>query len=265
MGSPEGEAGRYGHEEPDWNERQHEVVLTRGYWLGETPVTQALWEAVMGANPSRFKSADRPVESVSWDASMEFVKRLNALMPGLDVGLPTEAEWERACRAGTKTATWVGDLQILGENNAPLLDTIAWYGGNSGASFDLADGEDSSDWPSKQHAHTKAGTRVVGQKSANPWGLYDMLGNVWEWCSDWHAPYDAAPAVDPRGAESGTSRVLRGGSWYYNAGIVRAATRFAVVPRNACDFIGLRLARGQSALQGAGEKRGTTGGRRRMP
>ncbi len=257
MGSPEGEAGRYDEE------LQHEVVLTRGYWLGETPVTQALWEAVMGANPSRFKSPDRPVESVNWDDSMAFVKKLNGLVPGLNVGLPTEAEWEHACRAGTTTAMWVGDLQILGERNAPVLDSIAWYGGNSGVSFDLADGYDSSGWPSKQYAHSKAGTRIVGQKSANPWGLYDTLGNVLEWCSDWHAPYDATPAVDPRGAESGTRRVLRGGSWSRYARYVRAAQRLAFDPDLANYDIGLRLARGQSALQGAGEKRGTTGGRRR--
>ncbi len=236
MGSPEGEAGRYD------DELQHEVVLTRGYWLGETPVTQALWEAVMGANPSRFKSADRPVETVSWDDSMEFVTRLNGLAPGLDVGLPTEAEWEHACRAGTKTATWAGDLTITKENRAKELDAIAWYYGNSGET-----------------------THSVREKSANPWGMYDMLGNVLEWCSDWHAPYDATPAVDPRGAESGTERVLRGGSWNDYARLVRAAQRLAYVPGYAFDDFGLRLARGQSALQGAGEKRGTTGGRRRMP
>lgn len=236
MGSPEGEAGRFD------GELQHEVVLTRGYWLGETPVTQALWSAVMGANPSGLKSPDRPVETVSWNDSMAFVKRLNGLVPGLDVGLPTEAEWEHACRAGTKTATWVGDLTIIDDVRAKELDEIAWYYGNSGST-----------------------THPVREKSANPWGLHDMLGNVWEWCSDWRASYDAAPAVDPRGAESGTRRVLRGGSWNSYAGVVRAAQRLADDPGFADVSIGLRLARGQSALQGAGEKRGTTGGRRRMP
>ena len=265
MGSPEDEAGRCGDEEPAWSERQHEVVLTRGYWLGETPVTQSLWATVMGKNPSRFKSSDRPVEQVSWLESMKFVERLNAGVPGLDARLPTEAEWEHACRAGTKTATWAGDLDILGDNHAPVLAPIAWYGGNSGVSFDLAEGYDSSGWPAKEFRHTKAGTRIVGQKSSNPWGLYDMLGNVWEWCSDWHAPYEMTPAVDPAVAELGTVRVLRGGSWNNYARLVRAASRYAFDPGSANGVFGLRLARGHSALQRPGEPRGTTGESRRRP
>jgi formylglycine-generating enzyme required for sulfatase activity len=147
MGSPAGEAGR-------WDDRegpQHEVHIRRGLWLAETPVTQALWVAVMGTNPSRFVSPDRPVEQVSWDDCQGFIEKLNGLVPGLDARLPTEAEWEYACRADTTTATWMGDLDIRGDNDAPLLDGIAWYGGNSGQGFELADGHDSTKWPSKQY------------------------------------------------------------------------------------------------------------------
>ena len=128
MGSPAEETGRFEDEGP-----QHEVEIGQGFWLGETPVTQALWKAVMGNNPSRFKSPDRPVEQVSWQDCQEFCKKLNERVPGLDARLPSEAEWEYACRAGTTTATWLGDLQILGKNNAPLLDAITWYGGNCGS------------------------------------------------------------------------------------------------------------------------------------
>jgi len=242
MGSPEGEAGRTGDEDPDRSERAHEVLLTRGYWLGETPVTQALWEAVMGKNPSRRKDADRPVERVNWNRAKAFVKCLNALAPGLDARLPTEAEWEHACRAGTTTATWAGGLTINENGDAKELDAIAWYHGNSGKM-----------------------THAVREKAANPWGLHDMLGNVWEWCSDWRAPYDTKPAVDPLGAGAGTARVLRGGSWNDGAWLVRAANRLSLVPRGTLENIGFRLARGQSATPAASVSKGTTGGRRRKP
>ena len=149
-----------------------------------TPCTQALWEALMGENPSEFKSADRPVESVSWDACEEFVKKLNKRIHGLELSLPSEAQWEYACRAGTTTSTYAGPLEIKGTNNAPILDAIAWYGGNSGHGFDLENGYDASGWEEKQYPFDKAGTRPVAKKRANPWGLYDMLGNVWEWCAD---------------------------------------------------------------------------------
>lgn len=234
--------GRLHHEGP-----QHAVVLTRGYWLGETLVTQALWTAVMGKNPSRFKSVDRPVESVSWEACQEFIAKVNGRVPGLEVRLLTEAEWEYACRAGTTTATWAGDLELLGASNAPRLDGIAWYGGNSGKDFDLPQGEDSSLWSEKQHPHTRAGTRPVGQKAANPFGLFDMLGNVWEWCADRYGPYEVAPAVDPWGPATGTSRVIRGGSWTRYAMEVRAASRNANETSKGSNSIGFRLARGPSA------------------
>lgn len=137
MGSPEGEVGRWEDEVP------HEVTLTEGWWMAETPVTQALWKAVMEQNPSHFKGDDRPVETVSWDECQRFLERLNVAVPGLDVRLPTEARWERSYRAGTVGATWLGDLSD--DTTDPTLDAIAWYHANSG-------GE----------------THPVGQKTANP-------------------------------------------------------------------------------------------------
>src|SRR5207244_2459581 len=117
MGSPVGEVGRFKDEGP-----QHEVALTTGYWLAETPCSQALWRAVMGSNPSHFKSPHRPVERVSWEDCQVFLTRLDKFLPG--ARLPTEAEWERACRAGTTGATWVGELKLRGESDAPQLDAI---------------------------------------------------------------------------------------------------------------------------------------------
>jgi len=200
-------------------------------------------------------SSRRPVEQVSWDDCKKFIEEVNEQALGLDVRLPMEAEWEYACRAGTTTATWAGDLKIVGENHAPVLDDIAWYGGNSGKDFDLPKGWDSSSWPNKQYPHTQAGTRVVGMKAPNPLGLRDMLGNVWEWCADWYGTYDTSPAVDPTGPAVGSDRVLRGGAWIYTARFVRAACRGAVVPGLRGANLGFRLARGQSALQGAGKKK----------
>ncbi|MCB9759497.1 MAG: formylglycine-generating enzyme family protein [Alphaproteobacteria bacterium] len=241
MGSPTDEAGRYEREGP-----QHEVVLTKGFWLGDTPVTQALWTAVMEENPSRFTHPQRPVERVSWADGQRFCERISTRAPGAPVRLPTEAEWEYACRAGTTAPTWLEGWAILGRNNAPVLDSIAWYGGNSGMDFDLEQGEGSGGWPEKQHPHQRAGTRVVGQKEPNPWGLYDMLGNVYEWCSDTHEPYSESVRTDPVGTQ-GSRRVVRGGSWLSNARYVRAAYRSANHPSGRDDYLGFRLARGPSA------------------
>ena len=240
MGSPAEEAGRYDDEGP-----RHEVTLTEGFWLADTPCTQALWQEVMGSNPSKFRSAQRPVETVSWDEVQRFLEKLNRHLPGLEARLPTEAQWEYACRASTETATWLGDLEILGAHNAPLLDEIAWYGGNSGVAFDLPQGVDSSDWSEKQYPHVRAGTCEVALKAPNPWGLYDMLGSVWEWCSDRGvASYPEGPRLDPIGPEQGSNRVIRGGSWVDPARYVRAAYRDWSVPGARLSGLGFRLSRG---------------------
>ena len=242
MGSPETEQGR-----ADWEGPQHEVTFTKGFWLGETPCTQDLWEAVMEENPSEYQSPLRPAEQVSWEDCKSFVEKLNARVPGLAIRLPTEAEWEYACRAGTETSTYAGELEILGERNGPLLDEIGWYGGNSGVDFDLENGWDSSGWKEKQFPHTKAGTRIVGQKQRNPWGLYDMLGNIWEWCEDhWDiGPYSGEARIDPPASTMGSIRVVRGGSWIDSARNVRAAYRYWLPPGGRYSSLGFRLAQDQ--------------------
>lgn len=174
--------------------------------------------------------------------------------------LPSEAEWEYACRGGTTTTTWVGDLDILGVRNAPLLDDIAWYGGNCGVAFDLDEnGYDATNWTDKQHEFARGGTRVVRRKEPNPFGLYDMLGNVYEWCSDIHDTYTDDAAVDPAPVSStqqGSSyRVQRGGAWRSSAKHIRAAARCASVPRNRDDNVGFRLARGPAPSQARREER----------
>nr|VFK23167.1 MAG: Sulfatase-modifying factor enzyme 1 [Candidatus Kentron sp. LFY] len=190
-----------------------------------------LWEAVMSNNPSRFKSPDRPVERVSWKDAQEFLAVINGRMPGLDLSLPSEAQWEYACRAGTMTALYNDPMEIIGVNNVSGLDTIAWYGGNSGVDFELENG--------------KRGTHPVGRKEPNPWGLCDMLGNVWEWTQDqWHDDYQGA-STDGRpweGSVPNASRVVRGGSWDDGPRVVRAAFRRLVEPSDR-RFLGFRCAR----------------------
>ena len=209
MGAPATEVGRWDDEGP-----QHEVVLTRGFWLGQTPVTQRLWYAVTAKNPSRNHGADRPVEMVSWADCNAFAARVNAAMPGLDLRLPTEAEWEYACRAGTTTPTYSGP------NDAQTLDAIAWFDGNSAEE-----------------------THPVGLKLPNAAGLYDMLGNVHEWCSDWVGAYSNEKAEDPIGAPSGVKRTFRGGAWNSGSSRVRSAYRGAERPEYTSAGVGLRLAR----------------------
>ncbi len=233
MGSPEGEPGRIDEREGP----RHRVTIGQGFWMASTPVTQAQYAAVTGQRPSRFKNAgDRaPVESVSWADCRLFCGKLQEEMIKLDkqaeqeltAGLPSEAQWEYACRAGTDSALYTGPLTILGDCNGPELDAIAWYGGNSGVDYEGA--ENSSMWPDKQYEHRRAGTHPVGAKQPNPWGLYDMLGNVWEWCEDpWHDKYEGAPddgTVWADNAAEGGNRVLRGGSWASRARDRRCACR----------------------------------------
>jgi formylglycine-generating enzyme required for sulfatase activity len=226
MGSPKDEPGHYEDEGP-----QHEVILTRPFWMFDTPCTQALWQAVMGNNPSRFVDPDRPVEQVSWEEAQAFLLQVNSAVPGLNLQLPTEAMWEYACRASTNEATYAGPLKILRENNAPVLDSIAWYSGNSAVDYDLD--------------HSKAGTRKVKTKKPNRWGLYDMLGNVWEWCDDWFDSYPVDDQTDPAGPNSGRYRVMRGGSWILVALYARSACRGRYDPGKRYFVIGFRCAQVQ--------------------
>ena len=227
MGSLREEAGRF-----EWEGPRRTMRIAEGFWMFDTPCTQELWEVVTGSNPSRFPSTTRPVEQVSWQDCQGFVQRLNEQLEGLVLSLPSEAQWEYACRAGTTTATYAGDLDVLGSHNAPILDPIAWYGGNCGVDFELANGHDVSDWPQKQYDAKKGGTHPVGGKAPNGWGLHDMLGNVYEWCldefhTDTGAPTESVPAFAPR--------LVRGGSWDSRALGVRAAGRDGLDPgfRNA--------------------------------
>ncbi|OQX06385.1 MAG: Sulphatase-modifying factor protein [Thiothrix lacustris] len=218
MGSPETEKGRL-----DW-EIQHQVTLNKGFWMAETPVTQALWQVVMGENPSNFKGEKRPVEQVSWNDAQAFITKLNQVHPDLNVCLPTEAQWEYACRAGTQTPFNFGDELTLDKVN---------YCGNWD-SWGFADG-------------AKQQTTDVASYSSNAWGLYDMHGNVWEWCQDvWQEKLPASPVTDPEGVaggdqESGVGRVIRGGSWYDYDRVCRSAYRDGTVPDNRSYDGGFRL------------------------
>ncbi|HQX50655.1 MAG TPA: formylglycine-generating enzyme family protein, partial [Planctomycetaceae bacterium] len=229
MGSPRDETGRYE------NEVQHHVTLSTGFWMFDTPCTQRLWMAVMeGDNPSRFSDPLRPMEQVEWKQATEFATKLAAKIPELCFRLPTEAQWEYACRAGTSTPIYSGSLEILGDANAPALDPIAWYGGNSGHEFDREDGVDITSYlwlSSKQYEFSVAGTRPVKQKRPNPWGLYDMLGNVWEWCSGEGDIRSSRP-----------SHVSRGGCWSSGAALCRMAFRNTNDPADRRNDRGFRLA-----------------------
>jgi eukaryotic-like serine/threonine-protein kinase len=213
MGSPEGEEGRRENEGP-----RHEVELTRGFWLGEVPCTQALWEAVMGWNPSRFLNPGHPVEQVSWEDCQRFLSALEEKRRsgGLGLRLPTEAEWEYACRAGTETTRYQSDL-----------DAIAWYEANSGGT-----------------------NHRVGSKAANAWGLFDMLGNVWELCDDFYGSYAGTFERDPRGALGGQEAVIRGGASNEEAQYVRAAVRHWARTSYHIGPLGFRLARSSGAALG---------------
>ena len=208
MGSPADEKGRLK------SEMLHEVRLTSGFFIQTTPVTQGQWRAAMGDNPSRFKKEgdDCPVETVSWEDAQLFIGHLNEKERDLHFRLPTEAEWEYACRAGSRSRYHFGD----GEDRLP---DYAWFAGNSGKK-----------------------THPVAQKEPNAWGLYDMHGNVWEWCGDWAGEYGIeGVSVDPKGPEEGRHRVLRGGSWIIIAGYCRSAARYWLGPGGRSHVVGFRL------------------------
>ena len=231
----------------DPTETRHRVTLTKGFWLGKFEVTQSQYAAVMKSNPSYFKTDDRPVERVSWYNAKEFCNKLNELYAGkLPLGykfdLPSEAQWEYACRAGTVTSLNSGEnMCILGMNNSPNLDLVGWYGGNCGKDYDLVVPYDISSWLEKQYSHTRGGSHPAGLKRPNNWGLYDMHGNVKEWCRDWSGAYGGR-AADPEGPSSGADRVCRGGSWMSFAMECRSASRDAVSPGKGRNDLGFRLA-----------------------
>ncbi len=202
MGSPEGEAERFGVEGP-----RHLVRLTEGFWLAETACSQAVWASVMGSKPSRFtEDLQNPVEMVSWDEVQGFLREVERRLPGVKADLPTEAEWEYACRAGSETAFSWGDG--IGPSQANYDATESYANGPTGESLER--------------------TVPVRSYAPNAWGLYQMHGNVDEWCADGRRDYDGAPQVDPRGPEGGEAdapRAVRGGSWVDPPLWLRAAYR----------------------------------------
>ncbi|MDM8543295.1 formylglycine-generating enzyme family protein [Desulfococcaceae bacterium HSG9] len=212
MSSPKDEKGRF-----DDRETQHEVTLTKGFLMQTTPVTQAQWQAIMDDNPSHFKNYGDacPVENVSWDDVQQFIQRLNEREEQAIYRLPTEAEWEHACRAGSQTVYYYG-------NDAGQLSQYAWHDKNS-----------------DKHTHP------AGQLKPNSWGLYDMHGNVFEWCSDWYDDYPSESVTDPQGPLIGRLRVMRGGSWYgYDTSrYCRSANRLFGPHDSRFRYVGLRLVR----------------------
>jgi formylglycine-generating enzyme required for sulfatase activity len=194
---------------------QHNVTLTRGFWMADTPVTQGLYAALMVRNPSQFRSAfsvDLPVERVSWNDAQELIKTINKLTRSDSFRLPTEAEWEYAARAGA-----------TGNRHGPVHE-IAWAVENS-----------------RMRPHS------VGQRRPNPWGLCDTLGNVWEWVEDVYGAYPPGDLIDPKGLDRDLARdfgrVVRGGSWFDGPRSIRAAARFRATPSLREEYIGFRLVR----------------------
>ena len=219
MGSPEDEVDRGIDELP------HEVTLTRGFWLADTACTQEVWKAITGENPSNFKDEEDsiqelPVETVSFNDVQAFLTQLNERIgKEATFSLPTEAQWEYACRAGT---------------NTPF---------SFGKSISTDQANFNGDYPYADSAKGEFRKRTVAVKSlpCNSWGLYQMHGNVWEWCSDWYAEYSQDHFADPQGPDSGSYRVIRGGSWLFNARHVRSACRDRSVPGYRVGNLGFRL------------------------
>jgi formylglycine-generating enzyme required for sulfatase activity len=209
MGSPDSDTEAHDNEKP-----AHRVTISHPFYLGKYPVTQEQWERVMGAHPSQFTGDhNRPVDVVSWEETQECIGRLNTCEGGVGYRLPTEAEWEYACRAGAQTAYSFGD-------DPSQLDAYGWYANNSGFM-----------------------SHPVGQREPNAWGLYDMHGNVWEWVQDSYRAYTPEPVTNPQGSASGSYRVFRGGSWGNGAGHCRSAYRGDVAPGYRNGALGFRLLR----------------------
>jgi formylglycine-generating enzyme required for sulfatase activity len=230
MGSPSSEVDR------DNDETQHSVTISRGFYMGKSAVTQAEYQAVMTNNPSYFKGDNLPVEQVSWYDAVEYCNKRSAregLTPAYTVSgtnvtwnreadgyrLPTEAEWEYACRADTTTPFSTGNTITTDQAN---YDGNYPYNGNAKGTC-------------------RERTTAVGSFAANRWGLYDMHGNVWEWCWDWYGAYSGGAQTDPSGAASGADRVERGGSWGYDADYLRSASRYNGAPSDRNIDLGFRL------------------------
>jgi len=214
MGTPDTEAER------DDDETLHEVTLTRPFLVSKYPVTQEQWQSVMGRNPSYFQGGNLPVEMVSWNDAQEFFQKVRE-KTGQAVCLPTEAQWEYTCRAGTSTPFHFGS--VLNGTQANCVGEFPYGTTETG--------------PDLQK------TSPVGSYAANAWGLHDMHGNVWEWCQDWHGDYTASPIVDPRGPDSGTMKVRRGGSWFKYGHYCRSANRNYGHSASRYDTAGFRLVR----------------------
>jgi formylglycine-generating enzyme required for sulfatase activity len=225
MGSPLEENGRY------YDETPHQVNLSQGYWIADTAFIQALLQAVMPNNHSQFKGVNRPVESVSRKDVQHLLQQHNQKHPGLKLCLPSEAEWEYACRSGTPGAfNFEGGLSLTRFNYRGTWDDYDTWG--EGALHQTAE---------------------VKSFPANAWGLYEMHGNIWEWCQDWYGSYLAQPMTDPNGPDTGADRVLRGGSWYDLGRHCRSNNRRSSSPDGSDSAVGFRLARGhQSAQAGSG-------------
>ena len=201
-------------QEPGYNEKPTHRVSLSSFYIGKYEVTQALWKAVMGSNPSNWKGDNLPVENVSWNDCQTFLRKLNA-MTGKNFRLPTEAEWEYAARGGNLSRGY----QYSGSKK---IDDVAWYRNNSGSK-----------------------THNVGTKAPNELGIYDMSGNVWEWCQDWYGDYHSYSQTNPTGPSSGANRVYRGGSWGSGAWLCRVAFRDKYTPGSRGNGLGLRLALSQ--------------------
>lgn len=205
------EQGSDADSDADSDEKPVHSVTLNSYYIGKTEVTQALWKAVMGSNPSYFEGDDLPVEQVSWDDCQEFIRKLNSLT-GQNFRLPTEAEWEFACRGGNNSRGY----KYSGSN---YIDNVAWNWDNSGKK-----------------------THPVATKSPNELGIYDMSGNVWEWCADRYGDYSSGAQTNPKGPYDGSSRVIRGGCWGNFAWRCRSSDRSRGNPACRGNYLGLRLA-----------------------